>query len=155
MRRGNSTYPLTDPVRRFLNMPPFATGAATWTGEAFPFLKNISAYQTPKRSDNEFFSVGRYGACNMRKMLIDLFFPDSYRLWELPGTHILFTQEDGHLLSNRLPVIPIFFLLHFVMKICIFWNVAKFQIQSFGLKAFPTWWNIGQGLTLNLDVFIS
>ena len=93
-------------------MRPSATRAATRAGEALPFLKNISTHQTLKRKDNELFSLGRCGACNMRKMLIDLFFSDSDRLGEFPGAHLLFTQEDDHLLTNRLHVIPMFLLLH-------------------------------------------
>jgi hypothetical protein len=42
-------------------------------------------------------------------MFIDLFFPDSHRLGEFPGTHILFTQKNRHLLANRLHVILVFF----------------------------------------------
>ena len=45
----------------------------------------------------------------MRKMVIDLFFPDSHRLGEFPGTHFLVTQEDHHLLTDRLHIIPLFF----------------------------------------------
>ena len=48
----------------------------------------------------------------MRKMLINLFFPDSRRLGKAPGAHILFVQEGDHLLTNRLHVIPMYFLLH-------------------------------------------
>ena len=42
----------------------------------------------------------------MRKMLIDLFFPDSDRLGEFPGAHLVFAQEGGHLLTDSLHVIP-------------------------------------------------
>ena len=45
----------------------------------------------------------------MRKMVIDFFFPDSHRLGEFPGTHFLVTQEDHHLLTDRLHIIPLFF----------------------------------------------
>ena len=105
----NDSSPLTDPVRWLLDVGPFATGAATRAGEALPVLKNISAHQTPGRSDIELFPLGRYGARNMRKMFINLLFPDSRRLGKLPGAHLLFTQEDNHLLANRLHVIPMFF----------------------------------------------
>jgi hypothetical protein len=103
---------LTDPVHWLLDVGPFAMGAATRAGEALPVLKNISTHQTPGRSDIELFPLGRYGARNMRKMLINLFFPDSHGLGELPGAHLLFTQEDDHLLANRLHVIPMLFLPH-------------------------------------------
>lgn len=47
----------------------------------------------------------------MRKMLANLFFPDSRRLGKFPGAHFLFVQEGDHLLTNRLHVIPKYFLL--------------------------------------------
>ena len=45
----------------------------------------------------------------MRKVVIDLFFPDSHYLGEFPGTHFLVTQQDHHLLTDRLHIIPLFF----------------------------------------------
>jgi len=90
--------------------------AASRAGEALAVLKNISTRQTPEGSDNEPFPLGRCGACNMGKMLIDLFFPDSHRLGEFPGAHILFAQEVGHLLTNRFHVISVFLLLHLRSK---------------------------------------
>ena len=95
---------LADAVHWLLNMRPFAEGAATRAGKALPILKDISTLQTPERPDNEPFSLGRCRPCNMRKMFIDLFFPDSHRLGEFPGTHLLVTEEDHHLLTNRLHV---------------------------------------------------
>ena len=83
--------------------------AAARAGKAAPILEDISTRQTPERSDNEPFSSGRYGACNMGKVFIDLFFPDSQRLGEFPGAHVPVTQEDHHLLANCLHAIPLFF----------------------------------------------
>jgi len=48
----------------------------------------------------------------MREMFVNLFFPDPRRLGKPPGTHLLFAQEDDHLLTNRLHVTPMYFLLH-------------------------------------------
>ena len=49
----------------------------------------------------------------MIEMFVDLFFPDSQCLGELPGAHILFTQEHDHLLTNRVHVIPMLFIISF------------------------------------------
>lgn len=81
-----------------------ATRAATRSRKAFPVSEDISTPQTPDRSDNEPSSLDRYGAGNMRKMLIDLFFADSQHLGEFPGTHVPVTQEDHHLLTNGVHV---------------------------------------------------
>jgi hypothetical protein len=89
---------------------PFAPWAATRASDPLPVLKKISTFQTSERSDIELFPLGRYGADNMKKMLINLFFPDSRCLGEFPGAHFLFTQKDDHLLANRLHFAPIFFL---------------------------------------------
>lgn len=107
---------LTDPVRWVLDVGPFATGAATRASEALPVLKNISTHQTPGRADIELSPLNRYGAGNMRKMLINLFFPDSHGLGELSGAHLLFTQEDDHPLTNRFHATPMFFLPH--VRVC-------------------------------------
>jgi hypothetical protein len=77
-----------------------AARTATWAGEAFALLKNIPAQQALKRQDNEFFSLRCQGTRNMRKVLIDLLFPDAYGLREFPGAHLPFVQEDHHLLTN-------------------------------------------------------
>jgi len=71
---------LRDPVRWLLNTGSLAMRASTRPGEALSLLKNISTRQTPEGFDNQLFPLGCQGACNMRKMLIDLFFPDTYRL---------------------------------------------------------------------------
>ena len=47
----------------------------------------------------------------MGKMFIDLFFPDAYRLREVPGAHLLFTEENDYPLTNRLHVTPKSFVL--------------------------------------------
>lgn len=100
---------LTDAVRWLLNMGFLATRAATRAGKAAPILEDISTRQTPERSDNEPFSSGRYRACNMGKMFIDIFFADSQCLGEFPSAHVPVTQEDHHLLANCLHVMPLFF----------------------------------------------
>jgi hypothetical protein len=86
-----------------------ATRAAARAGKAAPIPEDISTRQALERSDNEPFSSGRYGACNMGKMFIDLFFPDSQRLGDFPSAHVPVSQEEHHLLANCLHVLPLFF----------------------------------------------
>ena len=56
----------------------FANGTAAGTREAFSFFKNISAPETFGGFNGQFFSLMFYRKRNMRKMRINLFFPDTH-----------------------------------------------------------------------------
>ena len=88
--KSNAGYALTDSIHWLLKVRSSAARASTWAGEATSVFKHISTCEAGGRPDNHLFSLGCYGACNMREMLIHLFFPNSHRLGEFPGAHIIF-----------------------------------------------------------------
>ena len=81
---------LTDSIHWLLKVRSSAARASTWAGEATSVFKHISTCEARGRPDNHLFSLGCYRACNVREMLINFFFPNSHRLGEFPGTHIIF-----------------------------------------------------------------
>jgi len=99
-------YRLADPIHGPLQMCLFATRAATRSSKTLSFFKNIPAGQALERQNNQLFSLSCQRTGNMRKMLIDLSFPDSDRLGDLSCAHIPFTQEFDNLLTNGLHVPP-------------------------------------------------
>lgn len=89
--KSNAGYPLTDSIHWLLKVRSSAARASTWAGEAPSVFKHISTCEARGRQDNHLFSLGCCRACNMRKMLINFFFPNSHRLGEFSGAHIIFT----------------------------------------------------------------
>ncbi len=87
---SDASYPLTDSIHWHLKVRSSAARASTRAGEAPSVFKHISTCEAGGRPDNHLFSLGRCRARNMRKMLINFFFPNSYRLGEFPGAHIIF-----------------------------------------------------------------
>jgi len=90
-----------DQISWLIKVCLFAARAATWTGEALPFFKNVSTSQTLCWLDNEFLLLHCYRTGNMRQMLINFFLTDSYRLGKFPGAHLFLDQKHNHLLSDR------------------------------------------------------
>ena len=88
--KSNVGYPLTDSIHWLLKVRSSAAWASTWAGEASSVFKYISTREAGGRPDNYLFSLGCYRACNVREMLIHFFFPNSHRLGEFPGIHIIF-----------------------------------------------------------------
>ena len=108
---------LIDSVGWLLEVCPFATRTSTGRGETLPVFKDISTSQAPERQHNELFPLRRHGTCDVRKMIIYLFFTDAHCLGQLSGTHFLFVQDVHYLLTNSLHVNPIFYL-SFVLTMC-------------------------------------
>jgi hypothetical protein len=93
---------LPDLIHWTLDVFAFAVRAPTWAGKSLSFFKNKPALQTLGRHDDQFFSPSGYRSRNMRKMLIDLLYPNSQGLGEISGAHLFFIQKFDQLLSYGL-----------------------------------------------------
>jgi hypothetical protein len=93
---------LRDSVSGSPEMGTFTTWASTGRGKTLSVLKNIPTPQATGGANYGSFRLGRHGAVNMRKMLVDFLFPDAYSLRNFPGTHLLFTEQGDFFLTNRL-----------------------------------------------------
>ena len=97
---------LHNPVSRYFQARLLASGTAAGSCEALSMFKDVTACQTSKgKNDQSLFSLSCYGACNVRKMIIDFPFPNSYRLGKSFGGHLLFIQEGRDPLPQGLRVV--------------------------------------------------
>ena len=95
---------LLHPIQGHFNVRLFASGATTGSCETLSFLENIAAGQTFEGQNDEPLSLRRHGASHVRKMMVDILFPDTYGLGKVAGAQIVFGQELGDLFPNRVLV---------------------------------------------------
>ena len=98
---------LSDSVYGVLNVFAFAVRAPTRAGKSLSFFKNKSALQTLCRYDHQLFFPSSYRTRNMRKMRINLFFPNTQGPREISGAHLFVIQKFNYLLSYGLHATPV------------------------------------------------
>ena len=69
----------------------FANRTAAGTCETLSLFKDVSAPETFGGFNDQFFSLMFYRARDMRKMRINLFFPNTHGRRDFPGAHLFIT----------------------------------------------------------------
>ena len=94
-------------IHWILDVFAFAVRAPTRAGKSLSFFKNKSALQTLCRYDHQLFFPSSYRTRNMRKMRINLFFPNTQGPREISGAHLFVIQKFNYLLSYGLHATPV------------------------------------------------
>ena len=97
---------LRHPIQGHFNAGLFAAGAAAGASVTLSFLENIAAGKAFEGQNDELFPLRRHRARNVRKVMINVLFPDTYRLGKVACAQIVFAQELGDLFPNRVLVGP-------------------------------------------------
>lgn len=102
---------VSNPICGHFKMRFLAPWTAAGPGEAPALCENVSAGQALKGQYRKLCLSRQCCTCDMREMLVDLFFSYPECLGKFPGCHIPLLQQRRHLLAHGLRMIRIFFSL--------------------------------------------